>query len=134
MGTDVNSTPATPAGPLTAVTPGVAAARRRDEHRVPDVCPTAPPDHGAVTAGAGRRGRTSPADDEGGGAGLSAVCRNAVVLTRGPGATRAVRAWAGSDADEHAVEAVVARLGASLGPRGVLVRTGSGRGCRQAAG
>lgn len=43
------------------------------------------------------------------------------------------RAWADSDADEHAVEAAVARLRASLGPHSDLVRTVPKRGYRLAA-
>lgn len=42
------------------------------------------------------------------------------------------RAWADSDADEHAVEAAIARLRASLGPHGDLVRTVPKRGYRLA--
>lgn len=38
------------------------------------------------------------------------------------------RLWADSDADEHAVEAAVARLRSSLGPYGRLVRTVPKRG------
>jgi uroporphyrinogen-III synthase len=163
MGTDVNSTPATPTGPLTAFILGVTAARRRDEcvalrilrgarvmvaraprnfwlddnialRRVTDLCPTALLDHGTATTAAGRRGRMRPADGWGRGAGLSAVCCNAVVLTRGPKATGAVRAWAGSDPGEQAVKAVVARLGTSSGPHSDLVRTAPRRGYHLAAG
>lgn len=43
------------------------------------------------------------------------------------------RAWADSDAEEHAVEAAIGRLRASLGPHSDLVRTVPKRGYRLAA-
>jgi uroporphyrinogen-III synthase len=42
------------------------------------------------------------------------------------------RAWPASTADEHAVEAAVARLRAALGPHGTLIRTVPKRGYRLA--
>ncbi|MET7743341.1 uroporphyrinogen-III synthase [Streptomyces sp. NPDC005385] len=121
MGTNDTSTPAEPAGPLTGFTVGVTAARRRDElvalltrrgarvveapalrilpleddialRRATELCITAPLDYVVATTGVGWRGWMSAADGWGRGAELSAVCRDAVVLTRGPKATGAVRA------------------------------------------
>ncbi|MFF3559689.1 uroporphyrinogen-III synthase [Streptomyces sp. NPDC002574] len=116
-----NFTPTEPAGPLTGFTVGVTAARRRDElvalltrrgarvveapalrilpleddialRRATEQCLTAPLDYVVATTGVGWRGWMSAADGWGRGAELSAACRNAVVLTRGPKATGAVRA------------------------------------------
>ncbi len=55
-------------------------------------CLTAPLDYVIATTGVGWRGWMSAADGWGLGGGLADVCRNAVVLTRGPKATGAVRA------------------------------------------
>ncbi|WP_037910830.1 uroporphyrinogen-III synthase [Actinacidiphila yeochonensis] len=109
------------AGPLTGFTVGVTAARRRDElvalltrrgarvveapalrilpleddialRRATERCLTAPLDYVVATTGVGWRGWMSAADGWGRGAELAAACRDAVVLTRGPKATGAVRA------------------------------------------
>jgi uroporphyrinogen-III synthase len=108
-------------GPLTGFTVGVTAARRRDElvalltrrgarvveapalrilpleddialRRATERCLTAPLDYVVATTGVGWRGWMSAADGWGRGAELAAACRDAVVLTRGPKATGAVRA------------------------------------------
>ncbi|MEU6346785.1 uroporphyrinogen-III synthase [Streptomyces sp. NPDC046977] len=121
MGTPVEPTPAPPPGPLTGYTVGVTAARRRDElvalltrrgarvveapalrilpleddialRRATERCLAAPLDYVVATTGVGWRGWMSAADGWGRGAELAAACRNAVVLTRGPKATGAVRA------------------------------------------
>ncbi|WP_328323987.1 MULTISPECIES: uroporphyrinogen-III synthase [unclassified Streptomyces] len=121
MSTSGNPTPAAPPGPLTGYTVGVTAARRRDElvalltrrgarvveapalrilpleddialRRATELCLTAPLDYVVATTGVGWRGWMSAADGWGRGAALSAACRNAVVLSRGPKATGAVRA------------------------------------------
>lgn len=113
--------PTAPTGPLTGYTVGVTAARRRDElvalltrrgarvveapalrilpleddialRRATELCLTAPLDYVVATTGVGWRGWMSAADGWGRGAALSAACRNAVVLSRGPKATGAVRA------------------------------------------
>ncbi|WP_037604879.1 uroporphyrinogen-III synthase [Streptacidiphilus rugosus] len=110
-----------PHAPLTGFTVGVTAARRRDElvalltrrgarvveapslrilpleddialRRATELCLTAPLDYVVATTGVGWRGWMSAADGWGRGAELSAACRDAVVLTRGPKATGAVRA------------------------------------------
>ncbi|GAA1245080.1 uroporphyrinogen-III synthase [Kitasatospora nipponensis] len=110
-----------PPGPLTGFTVGVTAARRRDElvalltrrgarvvqapalrilpleddialRRATEQCLTAPLDYVVATTGVGWRGWMSAADGWGRGAELSAACRDAVVLSRGPKATGAVRA------------------------------------------
>ncbi|MDH6577535.1 uroporphyrinogen-III synthase [Kitasatospora sp. MAP5-34] len=108
-------------GPLTGFTIGVTAARRRDElvallsrrgarvveapalrimpleddialRRATEECLTAPLDYVVATTGVGWRGWMSAADGWGRGAALAEACRGAVVLTRGPKATGAVRA------------------------------------------
>jgi uroporphyrinogen-III synthase len=107
--------------PLTGFTVGVTAARRRDElvalltrrgarvveapalrilpleddralRRATELCLAGPLDYVVATTGVGWRGWMSAADGWGRGAELAAVCRHAVVLTRGPKATGAVRA------------------------------------------
>ncbi|MEY9937907.1 uroporphyrinogen-III synthase [Streptacidiphilus sp. MAP5-3] len=105
-------------GPLTGFTVGVTAARRGDKlvalltrrgarvveapvlpleddvalRRATEQCLTAPLDYVVATTGVGWRGWMSAADGWGHGADLAAACRDAVVLTRGPKATEAVRA------------------------------------------
>jgi uroporphyrinogen-III synthase len=108
-------------GPLAGFTVGVTAARRRDEltallvrrgaqvveapalrilpleddialQRATRRCLSAPLDYVVATTGIGWRGWMSAADGWGLGAALAAACREAVVLTRGPKATGAVRA------------------------------------------
>ncbi|MFI6445073.1 uroporphyrinogen-III synthase [Kitasatospora sp. NPDC050543] len=108
-------------GPLTGFTVGVTAARRRDElvtllrrrgakvieaptlrilpleddralHRATELCLAAPLDYVVATTGVGWRGWMSTAEGWGQGARLALACREAVVLTRGPKATGAVRA------------------------------------------
>ncbi|WP_441251368.1 uroporphyrinogen-III synthase [Kitasatospora sp. McL0602] len=108
-------------GPLTGFTIGVTAARRRDElvtllgrrgarvveapalrimaleddialRRATEECLAAPLDYVVATTGVGWRGWVSAADGWGRGAALTEACRGAVVLTRGPKATGAVRA------------------------------------------
>ncbi|MEL5954375.1 uroporphyrinogen-III synthase [Streptomyces sp. CLV115] len=110
-----------PAGPLVGFTVGVTAARRREElvallrrrgatvveapalrilpleddaalRRATARCLTGPLDYVVATTGVGWRGWLSAADGWGYGARLAEVCRDAVVLTRGPKATGAVRA------------------------------------------
>ncbi|WP_326764142.1 uroporphyrinogen-III synthase [Streptomyces sp. NBC_01591] len=110
-----------PAGPLVGFTVGVTAARRREElvallrrrgakvveapalrilpleddaalRRATAHCLTGPLDYVVATTGVGWRGWLSAADGWGYGARLAEVCREAVVLTRGPKATGAVRA------------------------------------------
>ncbi|WP_051966293.1 uroporphyrinogen-III synthase [Kitasatospora mediocidica] len=110
-----------PAGPLTGFTIGVTAARRREEltallrrrgarvieaptlrilpladdgdlRRATDRCLAGPLDYVIATTGVGWRGWMSTADGWGQGARLAQACRQAVVLTRGPKATGAVRA------------------------------------------
>ncbi|RAG83538.1 uroporphyrinogen-III synthase [Streptacidiphilus pinicola] len=107
--------------PLTGFTVGVTAARRRDElvalltrrgarvveaptlrilpleddlalRRATEQCLRAPLDYVVATTGVGWRGWMSAADGWGRGTELAAACREAVVLTRGPKATGAVRA------------------------------------------
>ncbi|MDH6145338.1 uroporphyrinogen-III synthase [Kitasatospora sp. GP30] len=107
--------------PLTGFTVGVTAARRRDElvalltrrgarvieaptlrilpleddlalRQATEQCLRAPLDYVVATTGLGWRGWMSAADGWGRGAELAAACRNALVLTRGPKATGAVRA------------------------------------------
>ncbi|MDF3298876.1 uroporphyrinogen-III synthase [Streptomyces tropicalis] len=121
MATRALENPSTPPGPLTGFTVGVTADRRRDElvalltrrgarvvqapalrilpleddvalRRATEQCLTAPLDYVVATTGVGWRGWMSAADGWGYGAALSLACRNAVVLTRGPKATGAVRA------------------------------------------
>lgn len=110
-----------PAGPLTGFTVGVTAARRRDEltallrrrgarvveaptvrivpldddaalRRVTELCLAAPLDYVVATTGVGWRGWMSAADGWGLGRRLAEACRGAVVVSRGPKATGAVRA------------------------------------------
>ncbi|MFC1402897.1 MULTISPECIES: uroporphyrinogen-III synthase [Streptacidiphilus] len=109
------------AGPLTGFTVGVTAARRRDElvallkrrgarvveaptvrivpleddnalRQATELCLAAPLDYVVATTGVGWRGWMSAADGWGLGRRLSEACRNAVVISRGPKATGAVRA------------------------------------------
>ncbi|MFJ2652051.1 uroporphyrinogen-III synthase [Streptomyces sp. NPDC087420] len=110
-----------PTGPLTGFTVGVTAARRRDELtallkrrgarvvEAPTVrivpldddralrgaterCLAAPLDYVVATTGVGWRGWMSAADGWGLGRRLADACRGAVVVSRGPKATGAVRA------------------------------------------
>lgn len=110
-----------PSAPLLGFTVGVTAARRRDElvallkrrgarvveaptvrilpleddaelRRATERCLTAPLDYVVATTGVGWRGWMSAADGWGLGRALSAACRDAVVISRGPKATGAVRA------------------------------------------
>jgi uroporphyrinogen-III synthase len=111
----------TPPGPLTGFTVGVTAARRREEltalltrrgaqvveapvlrilpladdlalREATDRCLAAPLDYVVATTGVGWRGWMSAAEGWGRGAALAEACRGAVVLSRGPKATGAVRA------------------------------------------
>ncbi|NDZ79696.1 uroporphyrinogen-III synthase [Streptomyces sp. SID10853] len=115
------------AGPLTGFTVGVTAARRRDElaallrrrganvvsaptvrivpldddsalRRATERCLAAPLDYVVATTGVGWRGWMSAADGWGLGRRLAEVCRGAVVVSRGPKATGAVRASGLSEA------------------------------------
>ncbi|MFG3055927.1 uroporphyrinogen-III synthase [Kitasatospora sp. NPDC048239] len=108
-------------GPLTGFTIGVTAARRRDEltallsrrgaqvveapvlrimplsddlalRQATERCLAAPLDYVVATTGVGWRGWMSAADGWGRGAALAEAFRQAVVLSRGPKATGAVRA------------------------------------------
>lgn len=117
---DPSTRPQQPA-PLAGFTVGVTAARRRDEFvallkrrgarvvEAPTVrivpldddsalrratvdCLAAPLDYVVATTGVGWRGWMSAADGWGLGRRLADVCRDAVVLSRGPKATGAVRA------------------------------------------
>ncbi|MDH6132665.1 uroporphyrinogen-III synthase [Kitasatospora sp. MAA4] len=110
-----------PSGPLTGFTVGVTAARRRDElvallrrrgarvieaptlrilpldddgalRHATERCLAGPLDYVVATTGVGWRGWMSTAEGWGLGARLAVACREAVVLTRGPKATGAVRA------------------------------------------
>ncbi|MFE4976297.1 uroporphyrinogen-III synthase [Kitasatospora sp. NPDC056651] len=110
-----------PAGPLTGYTVGVTAARRREEliallrrrgaqvveapvlrilpladdsalREATDRCLSAPLDYVVATTGVGWRGWMSAAEGWGRAAALVEACRGAVVLTRGPKETGAVRA------------------------------------------
>jgi uroporphyrinogen-III synthase len=110
-----------PTGPLTGFTIGVTATRRREEltalltrrgarvveaptmrivplgddaelRRATERCLAAPLDYVVATTGVGWRGWMSAADGWGTAVRLTAACRDAVVLTRGPKATGAVRA------------------------------------------
>lgn len=110
-----------PAGPLTGYTVGVTAARRREEltalltrrgaqvieapvlrilpladdlalREATDRCLAAPLDYVVATTGVGWRGWMSAAEGWGRGAALTEACRGALVLSRGPKATGAVRA------------------------------------------
>ncbi|MFF8616618.1 uroporphyrinogen-III synthase [Streptomyces sp. NPDC015350] len=122
-----------PTGPLTGFTVGVTAARRREElvallrrrgarvveapalrilpleddealRRATARCLTGPLDYVVATTGVGWRGWLSAADGWGHGARLAEVCRRAVVLTRGPKATGAVRAGGLSETFSPATE------------------------------
>jgi len=113
--------PAADLRPLAGFTVGVTAARRREElsgllrrrgarvleapalrilpladdtelRRATEHCLAAPPDYVVATTGVGWRGWMSAADGWGHGAALADACRRAVVLSRGPKATGAVRA------------------------------------------
>ncbi|MEV0530703.1 uroporphyrinogen-III synthase [Kitasatospora sp. NPDC050463] len=113
--------PGAPPGPLTGFTIGVTAARRREElvallsrrgaqvveapvlritplpddlalRRATERCLAAPLDYVVATTGVGWRGWMSAAEGWGRGAALADACRDAVVLSRGPKATGAVRA------------------------------------------
>ncbi|MFC1411400.1 uroporphyrinogen-III synthase [Streptacidiphilus sp. N1-12] len=110
-----------PLGPLTGFTVGVTAARRRDEltamlkrrgarvveaptvrilpleddsalRRATERCLAGPLDYVVATTGVGWRGWMSAADGWGHGRRLAEVCQDAVVISRGPKATGAVRA------------------------------------------
>ncbi|WP_066951558.1 uroporphyrinogen-III synthase [Streptomyces lushanensis] len=121
-GTSTGGPPATePVGPLVGYTIGVTAARRRDEltallrrrgarvveaptmrivpleddaalRHATELCLTAPLDYVVATTGVGWRGWMSAAEGWGQGGRLAQTCRDAVVLSRGPKATGAVRA------------------------------------------
>ncbi|MFD0275676.1 uroporphyrinogen-III synthase [Kitasatospora sp. NPDC127111] len=113
--------PSAQPGPLTGFTIGVTAARRRDElvalltrrgaqvveapvlritpladdlalRKATERCLAAPLDYVVATTGVGWRGWMSAAEGWGRGAALADACREAVVLSRGPKATGAVRA------------------------------------------
>ncbi|MEV5200079.1 uroporphyrinogen-III synthase [Streptomyces sp. NPDC053720] len=128
-----------PAGPLVGFTIGVTAARRREElvallrrrgatvveapalrilpleddaalRRATARCLTGPLDYVVATTGVGWRGWLSAADGWGYGARLAEVCRGAVVLTRGPKATGAVRAGGLSETFSPATETTDALL------------------------
>ncbi|MFE0461560.1 uroporphyrinogen-III synthase [Kitasatospora sp. NPDC058965] len=123
-----------PSSPLVGYTIGVTAARRREElvallrrrgarvveapalrimpleddealRRATEQCLTAPLDYVVATTGVGWRGWLSAADGWGHGARLAEVCAPAVVLTRGPKATGAVRAGGLSETWSPATEA-----------------------------
>ncbi|MFJ9694805.1 uroporphyrinogen-III synthase [Kitasatospora sp. NPDC101183] len=110
-----------PPGALTGFTVGVTAARRREEltalltrrgaqvveapvlrilpladdqalREATERCLAAPLDYVVATTGVGWRGWMSAAEGWGRGAALAGACQGAVVLTRGPKATGAVRA------------------------------------------
>ncbi|MEV6162650.1 uroporphyrinogen-III synthase [Streptomyces sp. NPDC052052] len=127
----MDSTP--PSGPLVGFTVGVTAARRREElvallrrrgarvveapalrilpleddealRRATARCLAAPLDYVVATTGVGWRGWLSAADGWGYGGRLAEVCRDAVVLTRGPKATGAVRAGGLSETFSPATE------------------------------
>ncbi|WP_422127097.1 uroporphyrinogen-III synthase [Streptomyces misionensis] len=120
-GTGTDTTAARRGGPLTGFTVGVTATRRREEltallerrgarvveapmmrlvplgddtalREATERCLAGPLDYVVATTGVGWRCWMSAADDWGTGARLAAACRAAVVLTRGPKATGAVRA------------------------------------------
>ncbi|MDF3287728.1 uroporphyrinogen-III synthase [Streptomyces silvisoli] len=143
MGTGTTAPP--PTGPLTGFTVGVTATRRREElvallrrrgarvveaptmrivplgddtalRRATERCLSAPLDYVIATTGVGWRGWMSAADGWGLGGGLADVCRGAVVLTRGPKATGAVRASGlnesyspGSEANDELLTWLLAR-------------------------
>jgi len=120
-GTGTDTTAARRGGPLTGFTVGVTATRRREEltallerrgarvveapmmrlvplgddtalREATERCLAGPLDYVVATTGVGWRCWMSAADDWGTGARLAAACRAAVVLSRGPKATGAVRA------------------------------------------
>ncbi|MEV7157462.1 uroporphyrinogen-III synthase [Streptomyces misionensis] len=120
-GTGTDTTAARRGGPLTGFTVGVTATRRREEltallerrgarvveapmmrlvplgddtalREATERCLAGPLDYVVATTGVGWRCWMSAADDWGTGARLAAACRVAVVLSRGPKATGAVRA------------------------------------------
>ncbi|WP_435642687.1 uroporphyrinogen-III synthase [Streptomyces sp. H49] len=120
-GTGTDTTAARRGGPLTGFTVGVTATRRREEltallerrgarvveapmmrlvplgddtalREATERCLAGPLDYVVATTGVGWRCWMSAADDWGTGVRLAAACRAAVVLTRGPKATGAVRA------------------------------------------
>ncbi|KIQ62775.1 bifunctional uroporphyrinogen-III synthetase/response regulator domain protein [Kitasatospora griseola] len=115
------ATPTTQPGPLTGFTVGVTAARRREElvalltrrgaqvveapvlrivpladdialREATERCLAGPLDYVVATTDVGWRGWMSAAEGWGRGTALAAACRGAVVLSRGPKATGAVRA------------------------------------------
>ncbi|WP_031071547.1 uroporphyrinogen-III synthase [Streptomyces sp. NRRL WC-3742] len=121
MATPTPPKPPAPPGPLTGFTIGVTAARRREEltalltrrgaevveapvlrilplpddralREATERCLAAPLDYVVATTGVGWRGWMSAAEGWGRGAALAEACRGAVVLSRGPKATGAVRA------------------------------------------
>ncbi|MEU9403620.1 uroporphyrinogen-III synthase [Streptomyces sp. NPDC048242] len=123
------------AAALTGFTVGVTAARRREEltallrrrgARVTEApalrivpleddaalraaterCLAAPLDYVVATTGVGWRGWMSAAEGWGYGAALTAACREAAVLSRGPKATGAVRACGTTETYSPASEAV----------------------------
>ncbi|PYC77032.1 uroporphyrinogen-III synthase [Streptomyces tateyamensis] len=129
-----------PSNPLVGYTIGVTAARRREElvallrrrgarvveapalrimpleddealRRATEQCLRAPLDYVVATTGVGWRGWLSAADGWGHGARLAEVCAGAVVLTRGPKATGAVRAGGLSETWSPATEATDELLG-----------------------
>ncbi|MEU2351494.1 uroporphyrinogen-III synthase [Streptomyces misionensis] len=120
-GTGTDTTAARRGGPLTGFTVGVTATRRREEltallerrgarvveapmmrlvplgddtalREATERCLAGPLDYVVATTGVGWRCWMSAADDWGTGTRLAAACRAAVVLSRGPKATGAVRA------------------------------------------
>ncbi|GLX47173.1 uroporphyrinogen-III synthase [Streptomyces hygroscopicus subsp. hygroscopicus] len=120
-GTETGTTAARRTEPLTGFTVGVTATRRREEltallerrgarvveaptmrivplgddtalRRATERCLAGPLDYVVATTGVGWRGWMSAADGWGTGGRLAAACGAAVVLTRGPKATGAVRA------------------------------------------
>ncbi|OIK24982.1 uroporphyrinogen-III synthase [Streptomyces malaysiense] len=120
-GIHTGTTAARRAGPLTGFAVGVTATRRREEltallerrgarvveaplmrivplgddtalREATERCLAGPLDYVIATTGVGWRCWMSAADDWGTGGRLAAACRAAVVLTRGPKATGAVRA------------------------------------------
>ncbi|MBV1946636.1 uroporphyrinogen-III synthase [Streptomyces sp. BV129] len=123
------------AAELTGFTVGVTAARRREEltallrrrgarvveapalrivpleddaalRAATERCLAAPLDYVVATTGVGWRGWMSAAEGWGYGAALTAACREAAVLSRGPKATGAVRACGTTETYSPASEAV----------------------------
>lgn len=124
----------TAAGPLTGFTVGVTAARRREElvallvrrgarvieapalslvplgddtalRRATERCLSAPLDYVVATTGVGWRGWMSAAEGWGTSDALVRLCRGAMVVSRGPKATGAVRASGLEEAYSPATEA-----------------------------